>query len=70
MNVSVFLHELSEHVRYSIGAPGQLSFSAEAAGFWHVRILVCVPVPHVFVQADQSDQGVHPTGPVAEETRS
>jgi len=57
------LHEMSLHVRKSVPSPEQLSLSAEAAGFWQCRALVCVPVPQVNVHGDHADHGVHPTLP-------
>jgi len=58
-----YLQELLLHVRKSVTSPGQLSLSAEAAGFWQSRVLVWVPVSQVNVQDDHADQGVHPTAP-------
>jgi len=59
----IFLHELFVHVRYAVLSPGQLLVKADAAGCWHSRVLVCVPVPHVVVQALQSVHAVQPVEP-------
>ena len=58
-----YLQELLLQVRKSVPSPGQLSFNAEAAGFWQSRVLVWVPVPQVNVQDDHADHSVHPTAP-------
>jgi len=64
--IKLILQELSVQARMFVLSPGQLLFRADAAGFWHVRVRDCVPVPHDAEQAFQTVQEVHPMAPIEE----